>query len=80
MSGSGNDQYSKEAAANPSLSQKLADLRGFTKKQKTVLFTTRDTDGSLHARVMVPAEITPDWKFRFIYDAESHKEAEVDNE
>ena len=80
MSGSGNDQYSKEAAANPPLSQKLADLRAFTKKHKTLLFTTRDDDGSLHARVMAPAEITPDWKFRFIYDCESHKEAEVDNE
>jgi general stress protein 26 len=78
---SGNDQYS-QAAAKPQvpLNTKLADLRGFLNKHKTVLLTTRAPDGSLHARVMAIAEITPEWKFRFIYDNESYKETEVDHE
>ena len=77
---SGNDEYSKKAEAERPLGEKLADLRAFIKKHHTVLFTTHAPDGSLHARVMAPAEITPDWKFRFLYDRESHKDAEVDSE
>jgi hypothetical protein len=77
---SGNDQYSKKAAAEPGLNQKLTDLRTFMGKHKTVLFTTRAPDGSLHARVMAVGEITPDWKFRFLYDNESYKETEVQEE
>lgn len=77
---SGNDQYSAKAAAEPGLAQKLTDLRAFIKKHKTLMLVTRAPDGALHARVMAPAEITPDWKFRFIYDNTSYKETEFDNE
>jgi hypothetical protein len=41
---------------------------------------TRSGDGALHARTMAPAEITKDWKFRFTYDKESHKDDELDEE
>ncbi|WVQ66846.1 hypothetical protein V866_001873 [Kwoniella sp. B9012] len=71
------DQYSAASSASPSLTEKLTTLRAFFKAQKAVILTTRDSDGSLHARVMAVAEITPDWKFRFIYDKESHKDVEV---
>ncbi|WRT70086.1 uncharacterized protein IL334_007080 [Kwoniella shivajii] len=74
------DEYSKTASAQPSLTEKLTTLRAFFKAQKSVILTTHAPDGSLHARVMAVAEITPDWKFRFIYDKESYKEVEVDND
>ncbi|WWC72158.1 uncharacterized protein I206_106118 [Kwoniella pini CBS 10737] len=74
------DQYSASASTSPSLTEKLTTLRAFFKAQKAVILTTRAEDGSLHARVMAVAEITPDWKFRFIYDKESHKDNEVEND
>ncbi|WWC91861.1 uncharacterized protein L201_006808 [Kwoniella dendrophila CBS 6074] len=74
------DQYTAAASAAPSLSEKLATLRGFLKAQKATIFTTRAKDGSLHARTMAIAEITPDWKFRYIYDKESHKDEEVEQD
>lgn len=78
---SGTDEYSKAVNQdNIPLNTKLEDLRGFLGKHKTVLFTTRAPDGSLHARVMAIGQITPDWKFRFLYDNESYKETEVNNE
>jgi general stress protein 26 len=75
------DEYSKNAVNNePTLNEKLADARKFIASHKTVLLTTRSPNGQLHARTMAIAEVTPDWKFRFIYDGESYKEKEVDNE
>jgi general stress protein 26 len=74
------DSYSKTASEEPGLTQKLTDARTFLGNHKTVLLTTRAPNGALHARTMAVAEITPDWKFRFIYDNESYKEKEVDNE
>lgn len=74
------DQYSSTASASPSLTEKLTDARTFLSNHKTVLLTTRAPAGSLHARTMAVAEITPDWKFRFIYDNESYKEKEVESE
>lgn len=44
------------------------------------MLVTKSPKGELHARTMAPAEITPDWKFRFIYDRDSYKDKEVDNE
>jgi hypothetical protein len=74
------DQYSATAKEDPSLTAKLTDARKFLANHKTVLLTTRAPNGALHARTMAVAEITRDWKFRFIYDNESYKEKEVDNE
>ena len=75
------DEYSKQVQnEQPSLNEKLADARAFIASHKTVLLTTRSPNGQLHARTMAIAEVTPDWKFRFIYDGESYKEKEVDNE
>jgi len=50
------------------------------KNHGTVMLVTRAPEGALHARTMAPAEITADWKFRFIYDRESYKDKEVENE
>ena len=77
---SGNDEYSKTAETDPSLSEKLGDLRAFIKKHRTVSLTTHAPSGDLHARVMIPGEITPDWRFLFLYDSDSYKETEVQNE
>lgn len=74
------DEYSKTAKEEPGLTQKLTDARTFMGNHKVVLLTTRSPAGALHARTMAIAEITKDWKFRFIYDNESYKEKEVDNE
>lgn len=74
------DQYSATASESPSLTTKLTDARAFLANHKTVLLTTRSPKGALHARTMAVAEITPDWKFRFIYDNESYKEKEVESE
>lgn len=75
------DEYSKKAVnEQPTLNEKLNDARAFIKSHKTVLLTTRSPNGQLHARTMAIAEVTADWKFRFIYDGESYKEKEVDNE
>jgi general stress protein 26 len=79
-SGSGNDQHSAKSGASPSLTEKLTALRGFLGKHKTVMLTTHAPDGSLHSRCMVPAEITKDWRFRFIYDCESYKDTEIGKE
>ena len=74
------DEYSKQAAGQPSLEEKIADARHFVDSHKTVLLTTRSPNGQLHARTMAIAQVTDDWKIRFIYDGESYKEREVDNE
>ncbi|KIR24694.1 hypothetical protein I307_06586 [Cryptococcus deuterogattii 99/473] len=74
------DQYSAASASNPSLTQKLTDLRSLLSTQKTVILVTHAPNGRLHGRVMAIAEITKDWKFFFIYDRESYKEQEVDND
>jgi general stress protein 26 len=65
---------------NPSLDEKLSALNKFLDNHKCVLLTTRAPDGSLHARTMAIAEKTKDMKIRFIYDNESYKENEIDNE
>ncbi|WVO24679.1 uncharacterized protein IAS62_006049 [Cryptococcus decagattii] len=74
------DQYSAASASNLSLTQKLTDLRSLLSTQKTVILVTHAPNGRLHGRVMAIAEITKDWKFFFIYDRESYKEQEVDND
>lgn len=74
------DQYSASAEKEHPLNTKLTDLRTFLGKHKTVMLTTRAPNGALHARIMAIAQITPDWKFRFLYDGDSYKEKEVDNE
>ncbi|ORY31675.1 hypothetical protein BCR39DRAFT_526235 [Naematelia encephala] len=74
------DQYTASSGATPSLDEKLSALRGFLKKHRTVLLTSRAPSGQLHARCMAPAEITPDWKFRFIYDRDSYKDNEIEND
>lgn len=66
--------------ANPSLDEKLNALNGFLDKHKFVLLTCRAPDGSLHARTMAIADKTKDMKVRFIYDRDSYKETEIDNE
>jgi general stress protein 26 len=55
-------------------------LNGFLDKHKFVLLTCRAPDGSLHARTMAIADKTKDMKVRFIYDRDSYKETEIDNE
>ncbi|ORX39390.1 hypothetical protein BD324DRAFT_619499 [Kockovaella imperatae] len=77
---SGKDQYTASAGKSVSLSQKLDDLHAFIKKHKTVMLVTRSPSGSLHSRVMVPADITKDMKIRFIYDRDSYKDKEVEND
>ncbi|KAK4683679.1 hypothetical protein P7C73_g6554, partial [Tremellales sp. Uapishka_1] len=74
------DQYSAKASAEPSLSERLVTLRAFIKSHSTVTLTTRAPDGSLHSRTMAPAEITKDWLFRFVFDKDSYKETEVEND
>jgi hypothetical protein len=69
----------KQEAA-PSLDEKLSALNGFLDKHKFVLLTCRAPDGSLHARTMAIADKTKDMKIRFIYDRDSYKETEIDNE
>ncbi|WVQ84532.1 hypothetical protein IAT38_006686 [Cryptococcus sp. DSM 104549] len=74
------DQYTAAAGASPSLSQKLSDLRAFLGAQHTVVLVTHAPDGALHGRVMAVSKITPDWKFQFIYDKDSYKDTEVEND
>ncbi|ODN73396.1 hypothetical protein L202_07924 [Cryptococcus amylolentus CBS 6039] len=74
------DQYTAAAAAAPSITQKLADLKGLLSSQRTVLLVTHAPNGQLHSRVMAPAQISPDWKFYFIYDRDSYKNIEVQND
>lgn len=66
--------------ANPSLDEKLSALNTFLDAHKCVLLTTRAPDGSLHARTMAVAGRTKDLRVQFIYDRESYKETEIDNE
>ena len=77
---SGTAQYEEAAGAAPSLTEKLTDVRGFLAKRKAVMLVTRAPNGSLHSRCMAPAEITPDWKFRFLYDRDSYWDKELENE
>lgn len=65
---------------SPSLDEKLSALNGFLDKYSNVLLTTRGPDGSLHARTMAIAEKTKDMKIKFIYDRDSYKDNEIDNE
>ncbi|WWD19795.1 hypothetical protein CI109_104259 [Kwoniella shandongensis] len=74
------DQYTAASGTSPSLTEKLTTLREFLNTQKSVMLVTVSEDGSLHARTMAISEITKDWKFRFVYDNESHKDAEVKND
>ncbi|RXK41477.1 hypothetical protein M231_01185 [Tremella mesenterica] len=74
------DQYTSASSTSPSLTDKLTDLRGFLNNRKAVMLVTRSPKGDLHARCMAVAEITKDWKLRFIYDRESYKETEVEND
>ena len=66
--------------SSPSFEEKLSALNGFLDKHKFVLLTCRAPDGSLHARTMAIADKTKDMKVRFIYDRDSYKETEIDNE
>ena len=77
---SGTPQYTAAAGADAPLTEKLSAVRGFLAKRKAVMFTTRAPNGALHSRCMAPAEITPDWKFRFIYDRDSYWDTEIENE
>ena len=77
---SGTAQYTAAAGADASLAEKLSAVRGFLTKRKAVMLTTRAPNGALHSRCMAPAEITPDWKFRFIYDRDSYWDTEIENE
>ncbi|KAL7424457.1 hypothetical protein Q5752_000141 [Cryptotrichosporon argae] len=74
------DAYSQAALAAPPIEEKLAALRGFLAKHSTVILTTRAPTGHLHARVMAIAEVADDWKLRFIYDADSYKDTEVEKD
>ncbi len=67
-------------ASTPDLTTKLSDVRAFLSKRKSVMLTTRAPGGSLHSRCMVIAEISPDWKFRFIYSKDSYWDKEMINE
>lgn len=64
----------------PALDEKLSALNSFLDTHKFVLLTCRAPDGSLHARTMAIAEKTKDLKIRFIYDRDSYKDTEIDNE
>lgn len=77
---SGKAQYTEQAGEAPTLTQKLTDVRAFLKKRNGVMLVTHAPNGDLHSRCMVPAEITPDWKFRFIYDRDSYWDKEIENE
>jgi len=77
---SGTAQYETQAGENPSLTEKLSAVRGFLAKRKAVMLVTHAPNGDLHSRCMAPAEITPDWKFRFIYDRDSYWDKEIENE
>ena len=70
----------KAQESSPSLEEKLTTLNGFLDKHKFVLLTSRAPDGSLHARTMAIADKTKDMRVRFIYDRDSYKETEIDNE
>ena len=74
------DQYTAEAGVQIPVAQKLADLDTFMKKHRMVMLTTRSPSGEMHSRCMAPADITKDWKIRFIYDRDSYKDKEVENE
>lgn len=65
---------------SPSLEDKLSGLNTFLDKYSNVLLTTRAPDGSLHARTMAIAEKTKDMRIKFIYDRDSYKDDEIDNE
>ena len=71
------DQYTQSSGAGPALSEKLSALRSFVGRHKVVMLVTRAPDSALHSRCMAIADITPDWKIRFIYDNESYKDTEV---
>lgn len=71
------DQYTQASGAGPALSEKLDALRAFVGRHKIVMLVTRAPGGALHSRCMAIADITPDWKIRFIYDNESYKDTEV---
>jgi general stress protein 26 len=70
----------KAQESSPSFEEKLTALNGFLDKHKFVLLTSRAPDGSLHARTMAIADKTKDMRVRFIYDRDSYKETEIDNE
>jgi hypothetical protein len=77
---SGNAQYTESAAVAPDLTEKLSAVRGFISKRKAVMLTTHAPNGDLHSRCMAIGEITPDWKFRFLYDRDSYWDKEIENE
>ena len=80
MSGSGKDQYTSASGVEVPFSEKVADFQAFMKKHGLVMLTTRGPLGALHSRCMAPAETTSDLKMRFIYDRDSYKDKEVENE
>ena len=65
---------------SPDLTEKLSAVKGFLDKRKSVMLVTRAPNGSLHSRCMAVAEITPDWKFRFLYDKDHYWDKEMINE
>ena len=77
---SGKDQYTSASGVDVPVSQKVADFDAFIKNHRTVMLVTRAPNGALHSRCMVAADITKDLKFRFIYDRDSYKDKEVENE
>ncbi|WVN90916.1 uncharacterized protein L203_106161 [Cryptococcus depauperatus CBS 7841] len=74
------DQYTAASISAPTLSQKLIDLKALLSAQKSVILVTHAPNGRLHGRVMHIAQITPDWRFYFIYDNQSYKDVEIDND
>jgi len=77
---SGKDQYTAASGVDVSFSEKLADFQTFMKKHGLVMLTTRGPSGALHSRCMAPANTTSDLKMQFIYDRDSYKDTEVENE
>ena len=77
---SGKDQYTAASGIDVPLSEKVAAFNGFMEKHRTVMLVTRAPSGALHSRCMAAADVTKDLKIRFIYDRDSYKDKEVENE
>ncbi|EIW83072.1 hypothetical protein CONPUDRAFT_152115 [Coniophora puteana RWD-64-598 SS2] len=62
--------------------QKITDLQGVVKEAKTGMLTSRDVDGNLHSRAMIPCAPTSENQVTLLFIANnaSHKFPEIQND
>jgi len=62
--------------------QKITDLQGVVKEAKTGMLTSRDVDGNLHSRAMIPCAPTSENQVTLLFIANnaSHKFSEIQND